>query len=215
MSTAFYSATNMNGLRGIRCALENSGALLFRNGESPPANCRPQLRPYTMKRPHRIRILGGDHRGSTAVGKPPSTRLGSRVPDNRLPESKTARKTILLVEDDPHVREFGILALRGGGYEVVSADSASQARRIWERERGKIDVLVTDMMIPNCSTGLELARCFRQENAALPVIITSGFGPEIAGDQAMELQTLAYLRKPFKVEELLRVVSNSLRATVR
>jgi CheY-like chemotaxis protein len=128
---------------------------------------------------------------------------------------QTNRKTILFVEDDPQVREVGILAIRGGGYEVLSADCASQAEKLWAQHAGKIDVLVTDMMIPNCSTGLELALRFRADNPSLPVIITSGFGPEIAGDQAPELQVLSYLRKPFKPDELLRIVANALRTLVR
>jgi DNA-binding NtrC family response regulator len=62
---------------------------------------------------------------------------------------------------------------------------------------------------------LELARQFKQEKPGLPVIVTSGFGPEIAGDQAAELQTLAYLRKPFSADELLKSVAGSFRAPVR
>ena len=158
----------------------------------------------------------GDERGAMAEpGRPTGGRTGTGLRETCLPGMKTARKRVLLVEDDPQVREFGILALRGGGYEVLSADSASQAQRLWERQGGGIDLLVADMMIPNCSTGLELARRFRRDHPSLPVIIMSGFGPEIAGDQAPDLQALAYLRKPFKVDELLRMVANALRAPVR
>jgi DNA-binding NtrC family response regulator len=120
-----------------------------------------------------------------------------------------------LVEDDPQVRELGALVLRSGGYEVMTAESAVQAQRLWDREQRRIDLLVADMLSPNCSTGLELARRFRKDQSALPVIIMSGFGPEIAGDQAVELRNYSYLRKPFRAEELLRLVSNGLRAAVR
>jgi CheY-like chemotaxis protein len=132
-----------------------------------------------------------------------------------MSETRPGLKTILLVEDDPQVRDFMVLVLRGASYEVTSADSAAQAHEAWNRHRGQIDLLVTDMMIPTCSTGLELARQFKQEKSGLPVIVTSGFGPEIAGDQAAELRTLAYLRKPFSADELLKSVAGSFRAAVR
>jgi two-component system, cell cycle sensor histidine kinase and response regulator CckA len=134
---------------------------------------------------------------------------------NRMPGMETGLKRVLLVEDDPQVRELGVLALRGGGYEVLSAENAAQAQRLWERQGGGIDLLVADMMIPNCSTGLELARRFRRDHPSLPVIIMSGFGPEIAGDQAPDLQALAYLRKPFRVDDLLRMVAITLRVPLR
>lgn len=168
-----------------------------------------------MKRPHRIRITGGERGPAAEPVRPTDGRTGTGLRGTCLPGMKTALKRILLVEDDPQVREFGLLALRGCGYEVLSAESASQAQRIWGRQGGGIDLLVADMMIPNCSTGLELARRFRRDHPSLPVIIMSGFGPEIAGDQAPDLQALAYLRKPFKVDELLRIVANSLRAPAR
>jgi CheY-like chemotaxis protein len=197
------------GRFGIRCAPELARA-------SRPSVIKPEptvdgaghtVEPAPMmKRPYRIRIHGGNRGILTGGGEPLGARSRSTTV-NPMTGMKTGPKTILLVEDDPQVREMGILVLRGGGYEVAAADSAAQAQKVWERHRGRIDLLFADMMIPNCSTGLELARRFRREKARLPVIITSGFGPEIAGDQAVELRGLTYLRKPFKAEELLRVVS--------
>jgi len=168
-----------------------------------------------MKRPDRIRILGGGRRVLTEAGRPLGSRAGDGLSVHRMAGTGPGLKTILLVEDDQQLRDFMLLVLRGAGYVVAAADSAAQAHEAWDRCRGQIDLLVTDMMIPTCSTGLELARQFRREKRGLPVIVTSGFGPEIAGDQTAELQTLAYLRKPFSADELLRTVAASFRAAVR
>jgi CheY-like chemotaxis protein len=160
-------------------------------------------------------LFGPDRGADVAVEDPPVSRVRNHKSEQLLAGMKTGSKLILFVEDDPQVRDFGLLILRGAGYQVAAAESSAQAQRLWDRQGGRFDVLVADMMIPNCSTGLELARRFRRDNTGLPVIITSGFGPEIAGDQAAELKSVMFLRKPFKPEELLKAVSVSLRATVR
>jgi CheY-like chemotaxis protein len=168
-----------------------------------------------MKRLNRLKAFDVDRSAHLQTVEPSLPRGRLLKAEHSVTGMKTASKLVLFVEDDPQVRDFGVLVLRGGGYEVVVAETAAQAQRLWERHGGKFDLLVTDMMIPNCSTGLELARRFRRDNAALPVVITSGFGPEIAGDQAGELKSLIFLRKPFKPDELLRIVSGCLRVPTR
>jgi CheY-like chemotaxis protein len=165
-----------------------------------------------LKRPHRIRVSA-----SRSCHPAPGTETRSWFhPDHgtlgRAAETRPHPSTILFVEDDPQVQDFGILILRGAGYNVATADSAAQALRVWERNAGQVDLLLTDMMLPVCSTGLELALRFRREKSRLPVIITSGFGPEIAGDEAKALEGLGYLRKPFTADELLEVVACGLQA---
>src|SRR6185369_16428818 len=73
-------------------------------------------------------------------------------------EPSADSKTILFVEDDPVVREMTCDILRQGGYLVLPADSERQALKAWDRFAKRIDVLLTDVMIPYRSTGLELAR---------------------------------------------------------
>jgi CheY-like chemotaxis protein len=164
-----------------------------------------------MKRLNRIKAFDADASPAAELAESRGRILRN---DRSVTGMKTGSKLVLLVEDDPQVREFALLVLRGAGYEVVVAETAAQAQRQWDRHGGKCDLLLADMMIPNCSTGLELARRFRRDNAALPVIITSGFGPEIAGDQAGELKSLVFLRKPFKPDELLKAVSACWRVPV-
>ncbi len=122
-------------------------------------------------------------------------------------------ETILLVEDDPVMREMVSEILCQSGYMVLTAASAPQALKTWEKFKRLIDLLLTDVLIPCRSTGLALARKFRQSKPKLRIVFTSGFGPEIcAGDPAMASGW--FLPKPFSQAALLRIVSNCLKADV-
>ena len=122
-------------------------------------------------------------------------------------------ETILLVEDDPVVLEMVSEILRQSGYMVLTAASTPQALKTWEKFGRLIDLLLTDVLIPCRSTGLELARKFQQSKPKLKIVFTSGFGPEIcAGDPAMASGW--FLPKPFSQAALLRIISNCLKADV-
>jgi|SRR5947209_19840993 len=122
-------------------------------------------------------------------------------------------ETILLVEDDPVMREMLSEILRQSGYLVLTAASAPEALKTWEKFARLIDLLLTDVLIPCRSTGLELARKFQQSKPKLKIVFTSGFGPEIcAGDPAMAGGW--FLPKPFCQAALLRIVSNCLKSGV-
>ena len=122
-------------------------------------------------------------------------------------------ETILLIEDDPVVLEMVSEILRQSGYMVLTAASAPQALKTWEKFGRLIDLLLTDVLIPCRSTGLELARKFQRSKPKLKIVFTSGFGPEIcAGDPAMASGW--FLPKPFSQAALLRIISNCLKADV-
>ena len=122
-------------------------------------------------------------------------------------------ETILLVEDDIEVREVASEILCRSGYFVLPADCERQALKAWKQFGKRIDLLLTDVLIPCRSTGLELARKFQQSKPKLKIVFTSGFGPEIcAGDPAMAGGW--FLPKPFCQAALLRIVSNCLKSGV-
>ena len=120
-------------------------------------------------------------------------------------------ETILLVEDDFDVREIASETLGRSGYLVLPADSERQALNAWKQFGKRIDLLLTDVLIPYRCTGAELARKFQRMNPKLKVLFMSGFGPEIcAGDPA--LASGWFLSKPFSPPVLLRIVSSCLNA---
>src|SRR5438046_1944234 len=120
-------------------------------------------------------------------------------------------ETILLVEDDPVVSEMTCDILRRSGYLVLPAESEQQALKAWDRFARHIDLLLTDVMIPYRSTGLELARKFKRSKPRLKVVFTSGFGPEICSG-VPTLTGGLFLPKPFSAGTLLRTVAESLKA---
>jgi len=123
-------------------------------------------------------------------------------------------ETILLVEDDQQVREVTRDVLRRGGYNVLAADSERQALWHWTRHSRQIDLLVTDMLIPHCSTGVELARRLQNSRAGLPVVYISGFGREIGEEDRAFIHRSPFLQKPFTPAALIKAVAACL-ASVR
>ncbi len=105
--------------------------------------------------------------------------------------------TVLLVEDDATVREAACTVLEQSGYRVLSAATDDQALWLWDRHADQIDLMITDLMIPTHSTGLDLARRFRAQKPSLPVILTSGFGRDIGDDDPDFPRDLPFLQKPF------------------
>jgi two-component system cell cycle sensor histidine kinase/response regulator CckA len=125
------------------------------------------------------------------------------------PETEGMRKssviTILLVEDDPALRELLQITLESCGYAVLAAADAVEALRFAEPPGRAIALLVSDVMLPGM-TGPELARRLASSRTGLAVLLLSGY----ARDSAMLGPPAAYLQKPFsprtlaaKVDELL------------
>lgn len=119
--------------------------------------------------------------------------------------------TILLVEDDAQVRQMTQEMLAALGHRVLAADSEAQALWVWQRHQGDIQLLITDVMIPTCTTGMELARRFQRDKTSLRVLFTSGFSREI-GEEDMTCFRSKFLQKPYTFEALRQIVSECLRA---
>ena len=112
-------------------------------------------------------------------------------------------KTLLVVDDDPMVREVEIQILRLQGYTVLEAESAAEALRL-AHETEAIHLLITDYWMPEVD-GLELTRRFRAMHPKTPVLMVSGSLPQIE-HRANDLERLQFLAKPFQFNELLRKV---------
>ena len=120
---------------------------------------------------------------------------------------------VLVVEDDPDIRQLVELRLRGLGHRVVSAASGPEALTV-VAERGVPEVLVLDVAMPGM-TGLEVLRTLREqpEHAHLPAVFLSArVRPEdIAAGEALGA---IYLTKPFVVSALGAAIERALAAAV-
>jgi PAS domain S-box-containing protein len=113
-----------------------------------------------------------------------------------MPPVVGGRGTLLLVEDEEIVRRPIGTYLRKLGYQVIEAANGNQAFSLWRQHRDRIDLLFTDMVMPEGVTGLELAEQLRTEKPQLKVIISSGYSTEISLQGVPSSAGYVYLPKP-------------------
>lgn len=120
------------------------------------------------------------------------------------------RETILLVEDDAKVRLMIGQSLRILGYRVHEASNGREAVNLWQSHSSQIDLLLTDMVMPEGMTGLELAETLQVLKPGLKIIISSGYSSEIVQAGVPTRQGVAYLPKPYEIDTLARFVRECL-----
>lgn len=114
-------------------------------------------------------------------------------------------ETVLLVEDQEDVRRFATEVLSQYGYRVLTADCGTEALKLAEGHPGKIDLLLTDVVLPGMN-GLELAEQLRLVRPGIPVLFTSGYTGEVGVLNRILDSGLAFLPKPYMPEAMaLRV----------
>ncbi|HEY2407485.1 MAG TPA: response regulator [Polyangiaceae bacterium] len=127
------------------------------------------------------------------------------------PVAKTKAGAILVVEDDEAVRQVAARILRAGGYTVLEARRATEATSICNELSGKIDLLLTDVVMPGQS-GEKLAAELCQTWPRIRVLFMSGYpGAAVARDGLVASGT-AYIEKPFSPSALLAKVEETLTA---
>jgi two-component system, cell cycle sensor histidine kinase and response regulator CckA len=122
-----------------------------------------------------------------------------------------APRTILLVEDEPFVREATSGILRHAGFEVLPAENARRALQVYEECAERIDLVMTDMMMPG-ATGQQLSCDLRQHSPDLPVLLTSGYSNQEFDVEVPALRTF-FLAKPYCRRTLLEKIENILATT--
>ena len=133
------------------------------------------------------------------------------APVENIPTNgKPAEGTILVVEDEEMLRIFVTEVLESFGYRVLSAANGAEAIAIWEREKDDIDLLLTDIVMPESISGRQLARQLLQENHLLKVIYTSGYSPELIGTEFETEADATFLSKPYHSDRLAKLVSSCL-----
>jgi two-component system, cell cycle sensor histidine kinase and response regulator CckA len=115
-----------------------------------------------------------------------------------------AQETILLVEDEPAVRQLFATALKRAGYMVHEARNGEEAIRMFDEHDGAIDLLLTDMRMPYMG-GAELAQELRTRKSGLKLICISGYPGSLA-----TMETTDFLAKPFSRDEMLTKVREVL-----
>jgi signal transduction histidine kinase/ActR/RegA family two-component response regulator len=138
----------------------------------------------------------------------PSTDLSAEISADEAPapEMPGGKETILVAEDELVLRELLREILTGHGYVVLEAADGLEALQLWEANRGKIDLLLTDIAMPHGVSGRDLAAKLRQQNPRLPVIFSSGHSQEMSQSGEVVGPGVAYLSKPYRPAQLTRIV---------
>jgi signal transduction histidine kinase/HAMP domain-containing protein len=148
----------------------------------------------------RFRVFLPAHQGEQTVQ--PAVPVPPRLP--------RGRETILVVEDDESVRTIAVLSLQHLGYQVLEAATGVKAMELWNQHRDQIRLLLTDMVMPEGMSGLELVEQLQQINSALKAIISSGYSVEMTRLGNLAERGIAYLAKPYEVKTLATVVRRCL-----
>ncbi len=126
------------------------------------------------------------------------------------PVASTPARTILLAEDEAMVRELARVTLQRAGYRVFEANDGQEALKLWLQHRNEIDLLLTDMVMPNGMTGRELSQRLLEDRPNLPVVYSSGYSIELTAPGFNENQRQVFLPKPYLTGQLLTVVDGCL-----
>ena len=115
-------------------------------------------------------------------------------------------ETILLAEDESSLREMVQEVLRLQGYRVLTAASGPAALEVWHREERRIDLLLTDIVMPGGMMGTDVAAELRRANPELKVIYTTGYSPGVAGTNQSFEEGVNFLPKPYSPTKLAGMI---------
>ncbi len=185
---------------------------------------------YTTKEPGKGTGLGlstvhgivGQHKGwvevESEVGKGTIFRVFLPAAERSALDTEVSKKsmtlggteTVLLIEDASKLREIISESLRLLGYRVIEAGNSQEAIKKWRENSEKIDLLLSDIVLPGQLSGLEVAEKFQASKPGLKVILSSSYSAEVVDDGRLSTGNMTYLRKPYRIEELSKAIRDCL-----
>jgi CheY-like chemotaxis protein/two-component sensor histidine kinase len=131
----------------------------------------------------------------------------------RAAQAGGAQRTILVVEDEPAVREFVRTVLTANSYRVLEAADGVDALNVWTQHPGEVDLLFTDMVMPNGLSGRGLADRLHLTCPDLRVIYASGYSAEAIGADWLKSPEVEFLPKPYTADAVLKAIAKALART--
>ncbi|MGA1237190.1 MAG: PAS domain S-box protein [Limisphaerales bacterium] len=125
-------------------------------------------------------------------------------------KQSTGHETILVVEDEPALRELVRNILEFSGYSVLEAPSGRAALDVWRQHHASVDLLLTDVVMPDGVNGHDLALRLQKDKPSLKVLYTSGYGTEIVGIDFTLSEEVNFLQKPYNPRGLADAVRRCL-----
>lgn len=124
------------------------------------------------------------------------------------PTEPAAVERILVVDDEPSIREAVVMLLQGQGYEITEAASLAEGRTAYAR--GGFDLVVSDLRLGD-GTGLELLETIASDASPPPAILMTSYSSVESAVEALRLGAVDYIIKPFDNDELLHSVERAIR----
>jgi CheY-like chemotaxis protein len=148
-------------------------------------------------------------KGSTfcVLFRPAEARAEERASE---PQANT-RGTILVADDEPSVREFIGAVLHRAGYRVLAAADGREALAIFDREKGEIDGLVLDVVMPVMGAN-ELLPELRARRPSLKILLTSGYTETEARRLSAAYPGTAFIQKPYTEQQIIKALQDVMGA---
>ena len=135
--------------------------------------------------------------------------MGSRIVSGIVPNTDVMKQTVVLVEDEEMVRGLLSEVLRRVGYEVLACANPEEGIAVCRRHTGKIDLLLTDVMMPGMN-GREMANRIQETLPGLRVVFMSGYTEQVLLQEKQMDAPFEYLQKPFTLRSLTQKVAKVL-----
>ena len=126
-------------------------------------------------------------------------RVGGSALESPLEEATAAKLRILVVDDEPSMREMLRIVLRRDGYDVTLAQNGHEA--IQQLQAGSFDMLLSDIRMPDMS-GVDVLRTAKSLDPQIVAFMMTAFASTATAVEAMRLGALDYFTKPFNMDEL-------------
>ena len=142
-----------------------------------------------------------------ASSKPAEAVLPGKGP---AAEVRGGKETILVVEDEPVLRDMARVILESCGYHVLEAASGREALEVWKNHRGAIDLLLADMIMPEGISGMDLARQLLAFRPGLKIVFASGYSMDELDTDFFRKGHARFLQKPYTHVTLTETVRDYL-----
>jgi signal transduction histidine kinase/CheY-like chemotaxis protein len=119
-------------------------------------------------------------------------------------------ETILIVEDEEILREMARDILQGHGYRILEAASGREALEVWRQSAREIDLVLTDMVMPEGLSGVDLAERLMSDRPDLKIIFTSGYSANELNAELLTRAQTRFLEKPYTQVTLTKTVRDCL-----
>jgi CheY-like chemotaxis protein len=120
------------------------------------------------------------------------------------------KETILIVEDERILRDMAHVILEDCGYEVLEASTGVEALDVWNRRQGDINLLLTDMVMPEGLSGMDLAQKLLSTDPRLKIIFASGYSMDDLDTDFIRDGHATFLQKPYTHVTLAKAIRDSL-----